>query len=139
MRLICTAVALSLLAGCSSFAADPENVKQVPSDRLLAFQQPVDGGGQIVVNREIGMLGGGCYLAFSIDRKVAARIGIGEEAHFQVPAGARIVGIGLDEEDKSMCSMGRLHRERAVELQAGAIQHFHIVSDSKTGFGIEPL
>ncbi|MEB0043175.1 MULTISPECIES: 3-isopropylmalate dehydratase [unclassified Pseudomonas] len=138
MRLICFAIPL-LLAGCSSFTADPDNVTQVPEDRLLAFQQPVEGGGQIIVNRDIGMLGGGCFLAFSIDRTVAARIGIGEEAHFQVPAGARIVGIGLDEQDTSMCSKGRLHRELAVQLQGSGSQHFRIVSDSVSGFGIVPV
>ncbi|MDY7560617.1 3-isopropylmalate dehydratase [Pseudomonas sp. 10B1] len=136
MRLICFAIPL-LLAGCSSFTADPDKVTHVPAERLLAFQQPVEGaGGQIIVNRDIGMLGGGCYVAFSIDRTVAARIGIGEEAHFQAPAGARIVGIGLDEQDGSMCSKGRLHRELAVQLKSGASQYFRIVSDSVSGFGI---
>jgi hypothetical protein len=139
MRVICIAIPLLSLAGCSSFTADPGRVTQVAPERLLAFQQPVANGGQIVVNRDIGMLGGGCYVAFSIDRKVAARIGVGEEAHFQVPAGARIVGIGLDEQDGSLCSKGRLHRELAVQLQSGSSQHFRIVSDSATGFGILPV
>jgi hypothetical protein len=138
MRLICIAIPFVLLAGCSSIPADSANVKQVPPERLLAFQQPVEGGGQITVNRDIGMIGGGCYLAVSIDRKVSARIGIGEEAHFQVPAGARIVGIGIDEQDDSLCSKGRLHRELSVELQSGATQYFHIVSEAKSGFGIVP-
>ncbi|MDB6052089.1 MAG: hypothetical protein JWR17_4835 [Pseudomonas sp.] len=139
MRVICIAIPLLSLAGCSSFTADPDRVTQVAPERLLAFQQPVANGGQIVVNRDIGMLGGGCYVAFSIDRKVAARIGVGEEAHFQVPAGARIVGIGLDEQDGSLCSKGRLHRELAVQLQSGSSQRFRIVSDSATGFGILPV
>ncbi|WP_397448363.1 3-isopropylmalate dehydratase [Pseudomonas sp. NA-150] len=136
MRLICLAIPLLALAGCSSIQADSENVKPVPADRLLAFQEPLQGGGEIVVNRDIGMLGGGCYLAFSIDRQVAARIGIGEEAHFKVPAGARIVGIGIDTKDDTLCGKGRLHRELAVQLDSGASQHFRIVSEAKTGFGI---
>jgi len=136
MRWIYAALPLLALAGCSSYSAAPDRVTQIPADRLLAYQEPVEGGGQIVVNRDIGMLGGGCYLAFSIDRQVAARIGIGETASFQVPAGARIVGIGVDEKDDTLCSMGRLHRELAVQLQPGESQHFRIVSESKSGFGI---
>lgn len=138
MRLICLVVPLLALAGCSSVTADRDKVTQVPADRLLAYQAPVEGGGEIVVNRDIGMLGGGCYVAISIDRTVAARIGIGEEAHFKVPAGARIVGIGLDEKDDSLCSKGRLHQELTVQLEKGVSQRFRIVSEAKTGFGIVP-
>ncbi|MGV8917968.1 MAG: 3-isopropylmalate dehydratase [Pseudomonas sp.] len=136
MRLICLAIPLLMLAGCSSFQADRENVKPVPTDRLLGFQAPVQDGGEIVVNRDIGMMGGGCYIALSIDRTVVARIGIGEEAHFKVPAGARIIGIGVDTQDTTLCGMGRLHRELAVQLDSGGSQHFRIVSETKTGFGI---
>ncbi|MCY1403275.1 hypothetical protein D3C76_892970 [compost metagenome] len=84
------------------------------------------------------MLGGGCYVAVLIDRQVAARIGIGEEARFEVPAGSRIVGIGIDEQDDTLCGMGRLNRELAVELEAGGRKQFRIVSEAKSGFGIKP-
>jgi hypothetical protein len=137
MRLVCLVLPLLVLAGCSSFRAAPEKVTHVPNDRLLAYQQPITGGGQIAVDRDIGMLGGGCYLAFLIDRQVAARIGIGEAANFQVPPGARIVGIGIDEKDDSFCSKGHLHRELAIQLKEGETQHFRIVSEAKNGFGIQ--
>src|SRR5471032_1498791 len=90
MRLIALVVPLLVLVGCSSTSADRDKVKPVPADRLLAYQAPVDNAGEIVVNRDVGMIGGGCYVAISIDHTVAARIGIGEEAHFKVPAGTRI-------------------------------------------------
>ncbi|WP_375741298.1 3-isopropylmalate dehydratase [Pseudomonas boanensis] len=137
MRMICAVLPLLALAGCSSFRADPNQVTQVPSDRLLAYQQPVEGGGQIVVNRDMGGLGAGCYIAVLIDRQVAARIGIGEEASFQVPAGNRIVGIGVDEQDDTLCSKGRLRRELALPLAAGESRHFRIVSENRNGFAIQ--
>ena len=93
MRSILIALPLLLLAGCSSFRGDPEHVKPVPEDRLLAFQEAQANGAQIVVNRDFGMMGGGCFVAIEVDRKVAARIGVGEVATFQVPAGTRVVGI----------------------------------------------
>ena len=138
MRLISAVLPLLLLAGCSSFRADPEHVKQVPADRLLAFHEVSEGAGQIVVNRDLGMMGGGCYVAIEVDRQVAARIGVGEVATFQVPAGTRVVGITLDKQDDTLCSMGRLLRELAVPVTAGETYAFRIVSENKGGFDIRP-
>ncbi|WP_271410507.1 3-isopropylmalate dehydratase [Pseudomonas sp. Q1-7] len=136
MRLICVAASLFLLAGCSSYRATPEHITQVPADRLLAFQTPVEGGGRIVVNRDMGGLGSGCYIAVHVDRQLAARIGIGEEASFEVPPGDRIVGIGIDEQDDTLCSKGRLRREKAARVEPGQSEHFRIVSDNREGFGL---
>ena len=136
--MISAVLPLLLLAGCSSFRADPEHVKQVPADRLLAFQELHEGSGQIVVNRDLGMMGGGCYVAIEVDRQVAARIGVGEVATFQVPAGTRVVGITLDKQDDTLCSMGRLLRELAVPVTAGETYAFRIVSENKGGFDIRP-
>lgn len=126
MRLICIAILFVLLAGCSSIPADSANVKQVPPERLLAFQQPVEGGGQITVNRDIGMIGGGCYLALSIDRKVSARIGIGEEAHFQVSAGATSLALVLTSKMihcavKADCTVNCLLRCKAALLNISTL------------------
>ncbi|GLZ88454.1 hypothetical protein Pres01_45050 [Metapseudomonas resinovorans] len=136
MRLTCAAVSLLLLAGCSSYRAEPEHIVPVPADRLLAFQQPIEGGGQIVVNRDMGGLGSGCYIAVHVDRQLAARIGIGEVASFQVPPGDRIVGIGIDETDDTLCSKGRLRREKAAHVEVGQSEHFRIVSDNREGFAL---
>ena len=136
MRLICAVLPLLALAGCSSFQAAPEKVTAVPAERLLAYQQPVEGSVLIVVNRDLGMLGGGCYVALLVDRQVAARIGIGEEARLHVPQGKRVVGIGIDQADDTLCGKGRLRRELAVPVVAGESQHLRIVSEAKSGFDI---
>lgn len=136
MRLTCALVSLFLLAGCSSYRGDAEFIKPVPADRLLAFQEPVPGGGRIVVNRDMGGLGSGCYIAVHVDRQLAARIGTGEVASFEVPAGDRIVGIGIDEQDDTLCSMGRLRREKAAHVDIGQSEHFRIISDNREGFAL---
>ena len=138
MRSILIALPLLLLAGCSSYRGDPENVKPVPEDRLLAFQEAQANGAQIVVNRDFGVMGGGCFVAIEVDRKVAARIGVGEIATFQVPTGTRVVGITPDRMDDTLCGMGRLLREVAVPVKAGETQHLRIVSQNKGGFDIRP-
>jgi hypothetical protein len=138
MRSILIALPLMLLAGCSSFRGDPEHVKPVPEDRLLAFQEAQENGAQIVVNRDFGLMGGGCYVAIEVDRKVAARIGMGEVATFQVPTGTRVVGITPDRMDDTLCGMGRLLREVAVPVKSGEVHHLRIVSENKGGFDIRP-
>ncbi|MDH1441226.1 3-isopropylmalate dehydratase [Pseudomonas sp. GD03721] len=138
MRSILIALPLVLLAGCSSFRGNPEDIKPVPEDRLLAFQEAQENGAQIVVNRDFGMMGGGCYVAIEVDRKVAARIGVGEVATFQVPPGTRVVGITPDRMDNTLCGMGRLLREVAVPVKAGETQYLRIVSQNKGGFDIRP-
>lgn len=138
MRLICALLPLLALAGCSSFQAAPDHVKTVPADRWLAYQQPLEGGGQILVERDLGLLGGGCYVALLVDRQVAARIGMGESVRLQVPAGRRVVGIGVDKQDDTLCGMGRLRREVAVSVAPGASPRLRIVSEAKSGFDIRP-
>ena len=138
MRSILIALPLVLLAGCSSFRGNPEDIKPVPEDRLLAFQEVQENGAQIVVNRDFGMMGGGCYVAIEVDRKVAARIGVGEVATFQVRPGTRVVGITPDRMDNTLCGMGRLLREVAVPVKAGETQYLRIVSQNKGGFDIRP-
>ncbi|TBU88155.1 3-isopropylmalate dehydratase [Phytopseudomonas dryadis] len=139
MRSIYAVLPLLVMAGCSSFQADPEHVSAVPAERLRAYQTPLSGGGEVVVNRDLGLMGGGCYVAVLIDRKLAARIGMGEEARFQVPAGNRIVGIATDTEDDTLCGKGRLRREVAVKVEAGGREDLRIVSQNRGGFDIKPF
>lgn len=139
MRLICAVLPLLLLAGCSSWKPAPEDVKPVPADRLLGYQAPLGQGGQLQVNRDFGGMGGGCYVAVLVDRKVAARIGVGEQVRFQVPVGTRVLSIGIDEMDDTLCGMGRLRRELAVKVEPGSMQNFRIVSDNRKGFDILPV
>ncbi|WP_137972285.1 3-isopropylmalate dehydratase [Pseudomonas sp. F(2018)] len=138
MRQFFAVLPLVLLAGCSSFRPDPENITPVPSDRLLAFQEEHQNGGQLIVNRDMGLMGGGCYVAIEVDRKVAARIGMAEVASFNVPAGTRVLGLTIDKMDDTLCGMGRLHKELAVKVTPGSTQYFQVVSENRGGFDIRP-
>lgn len=136
MRSIFAVLPLLALAGCSSYQADRDKVTAVPAERLLAYQTPVNGGAEVVVNRDLGLMGGGCYVAVLVDRKVAARIAVGEEARFQVPAGNRILGITADKQDETLCGKGRLNREVAVKVEAGGRADLRIISQNRGGFDI---
>lgn len=138
MRQFFAVVPLVLLAGCSSFRPDVENITPVPEDRLLAYQEDYANGGSLVVNRDMGVMGGGCYVAIEVDRKLAARIGMAEVARFEVPAGTRVLGLKIDPLDDTLCGMGRLNKEVAVKVAPGSTQYFHIVSENRGGFDIRP-
>ncbi|MBH9304955.1 3-isopropylmalate dehydratase [Pseudomonas aeruginosa] len=134
MRPMYAVAILFLLAGCSSVPA--EKTRAIPAERLLGYQQPVSSGGRLEVHRDYGYLGGGCYVAFLIDRQVAARIGVGEEASFPVPAGEHVVGIGIDTQDGTLCGKGLLNRELRTRIAADGNARFRIVSEASSGFDI---
>ena len=138
MRPLISALSLLLLVGCSSFRPDAEHIQAVPQDRLLAYQQAQHNGGQLVVNRDMGLMGGGCYVAIEVDRQLAARIGMAEVARFQIPAGTRVLGLTIDPLDDTLCGMGRLHKELAVQVEPGSTQYFQVVSENRGGFDIRP-
>lgn len=136
MRAIFALLVPAMLAGCSSYRADPDQVRAVPVERLLAYQEPLAEAGQLVVNRDFGFLGGGCYVAVLVDRQVAARIGVGEVATFQVPPGERVIGIAADRDDPTLCGKGLLWRELVVPVAAGESRQLRIVSENRGGFAI---
>ncbi|WP_421684126.1 3-isopropylmalate dehydratase [Stutzerimonas urumqiensis] len=127
-----------LLAGCSSWAPDPDEITPVPPDRVMAFQAPVTGGGEVVVTRHFAILGGGCFVEVRVDRQLGARIHVGERVRFQLPPGQHIVGIATDEADETLCGMGRLNREELVTVEAGEVMPMQVIVDSNIGFDIQP-
>lgn len=136
MRLFWVMLAALSLSGCTSFRADSEHLKPVPAERLSAWQHTLAASSELVVDRDIGMLGGGCYVALMIDRQPAALLAVGEVASFHLPPGEHIVGITTDKQGGLLCSKGRLNRELRLQANPGERQHLRIVSEAKSGFGI---
>lgn len=136
MRSILAVLSLLALSGCASYQS--EEVQPVPTDRLLAYQQPGKDSVKIEVTRDVGYIGGGCLVAFTIDHQIAARIGKGESASFHVPVGKHVVGIIGDKDGEGLCSKAMLRRELLVPLEPGGNNVFRIVSDNRTGFDIKP-
>jgi hypothetical protein len=136
MRVLIASLSLLALAGCSSYQTDTPS--RVPAERLLAYQQNSQDDARVQVQRDVGFLGGGCMIAFNIDRQLAARVAAGESASFHLPPGDHIVGIGIDSQGDGLCSKGFLRRELTVSLSSGESAQFRILSDANTGFDIKP-
>ncbi|WP_312703650.1 3-isopropylmalate dehydratase [Stutzerimonas nitrititolerans] len=138
MRLLIALTSLLSLTACSSWQPDAEDIVPVPADRVLAYQQLVEHSGEVVVTRDFGWRGGGCYIALMIDRELAARVHVGEVVRLQVPAGQRIVSIGTDPLDDTLCGKLRLRREKLAQVEAGQTLEYRIIVDNQIGFDIVP-
>lgn len=96
-----------VLSGCAGFIKTNEvssgRAESVPDERLYAFQERAAGLTRITITRDSGFLGGGCYLAIEVDRKLAARIDPAESASFFVPAGYRELSVTSDPMGRGLC------------------------------------
>jgi hypothetical protein len=99
---------------------------------VLAFQQKSDGpSARLIVTRDEGYLGGGCYLALWINGTLAARLDPGETSHFYVAPGEAILRVGYDPQGKGLCALSPSDEwtERETVLKSDEEKHFRILLD----------
>jgi hypothetical protein len=130
--ILCSAVALSVSA-CITKPPRAEQIRQPPAERLLTHQAVSDGDSTIVVTRDVGMSGSGCYLAVFIDGVVAAKLGTGERARFYVPSGDHVLGTWNT--GAALCGYreGKDRKEVSVSLKPGDIRKFRITLNPNAG------
>lgn len=139
MRILIGAVAVALLAGCSTTPVPLGQADPVPKSRIFSHQsEPSEPFGTIIVARDTGTIGGGCFLAVYLDGKVAARIDTGEVVKFRVPVGDHLVGMGIDKDGGGLCSFTNLLKEQSAGLKAGQTKLFRIGGDSQAALDIRP-
>ncbi|MCY1286521.1 hypothetical protein D9M69_369200 [compost metagenome] len=115
-----------------------QELDPVPPDRQSAFKEEVPGpSGEIIITRDSGFLGGGCYFAALVDGVVAARLAQGEYVKLKVKAGEHIVGLATDRQGKGMCSSGYDQFEQSVIVNSGETKRFRMQS-GPGGFDIKP-
>ena len=78
MKLFVGALAVALLAGCATSPVPSDKARPAPSERVSGYQKPVSGGSSLIVTRDTGFLGGGCFA--TILSKVGRR---GEAGHWR--------------------------------------------------------
>lgn len=138
MKGILVALAVVGLAGCATHAPRPNELRVAPADRLLAFQDPAGGDATLIVTRDRGFLGGGCYLAVFIDGKESARLDTGERAMFHVPSGHHVLGTW--NAGKALCGyrQGRDRRETDASVASGETRRYRILIDASGSLTLEP-
>jgi len=101
-----TVVSLAL-AACATTPIPLSEALPVPQSRLFAFQTPPAGDAAVLlVARDQGFIGSGCYYALYINDKLAARFNNGEKATFYVAPGQVLLRYGRDPKGRALCSTG---------------------------------
>lgn len=73
-KVLLIGVVFSVLCGCATTPVSIKDAKQMPKDRLLAFQtQDANKTATLTVIRDEGFLGSGCYYALWINQTLAGR------------------------------------------------------------------
>jgi hypothetical protein len=121
------ALVVLVLAGCATQAPRKNQIKPVPADRVLAFQSPDGGDATIIVTRDVGFMGGGCFAGLYLDGALVAKMDTGERASLYVPSGRHIIGtwsVG-----KALCGYreGTDRRETDATLKTGETRKYRIL------------
>lgn len=127
MKSILSFVVLVLISGCATSPINPEKASPVPTERLLAYQENNEGYGVLVVTRDTGYLGGGCFSGFFINGELAARFSPGEVAKFFVPAGEVLLKTSVDPHGRALCGVGKDHwTQRETIMKPGEKKTFRL-------------
>jgi hypothetical protein len=126
--------AILIFGGCAT-ATTPtpqSEAKQVPKDRLLAFQEKkAETTSTLVVTRDTGFIGGGCYHGFSINGTLAARMDAGETSRFFVPPGEILLRVGRDPDGKGLCATFQDQwTQRETVLRENEMKYFRLTTDA---------
>lgn len=117
---------IGLLFGCATTPTLISDAKQTPQDRILAFQtQDGDNTSTLIVIRDTGFLGGGCYASLYINKVLAARLDVAEVVRFYLEPGEVLLRVGLD--GKGLCSVNKNYwTQRETSLKHGEQKTFRV-------------
>jgi hypothetical protein len=98
------------LSGCMSMiqttAMSARDAAPVPKERLVKYQEPdVKRTFPIYVTRDVGMLGGACYLELWVDDTKVGVFDTGETAKFYIEPGNHTLEVNWDQQGKGLCGM----------------------------------
>ena len=128
---VVTLFLLTGLVGCATTPLPASEAKAAPPARLLAFQTKTPGpSGTLVVTRDTGFSGGGCYYSLMINGTLAARLDVGERSTFHVAPGEILFRTGRDPEGKALCSIGQDDwTQRETLIRESETKYFRLLID----------
>jgi hypothetical protein len=138
-RLFAVITAVTALAGCVTNQTQEVSVMMsvpTPDDRVMAFKSPADGPATLTVIRDRGFIGGGCYLAFYVNKTLAARMDPGERVDLAVPAGELLLGVSRDKQGRGLCSLGGHLIQRETVMKAGERKVFRISTNGDGNYDV---
>jgi hypothetical protein len=121
-----------LVAGCATTPVPVSSALAAPADRLLAFQDvPPGPSGTLIVTRDKGFGGSGCYYSFFINDILAARLAVAETAKFYVAPGELVLRSGRDPQGRALCGMLQDEwTQRETILRDKETKYFRLLIDA---------
>lgn len=131
--LIVISIAL-LLVGCATNTTpvSASEAKQAPLSRLLAYQEKkAETTSTLVMTRDTGLLGSGCYYVVSINGVLAARLDVGETSRFFLAPGEVLLRSGRDPQGKGLCAFDQDEwTQRETLMRQNEIKFFRLTIDA---------
>jgi hypothetical protein len=103
-------LAATLLSGCTVFvrteSVPHDSAEPAPAERVLGYQEHKDDYVPLIITRDVGFMGGGCYIGVVIEGTLVARLDPGETATFYVRPGETNMAAVPDPQARGLCAAG---------------------------------
>ncbi|QCA20666.1 hypothetical protein E5284_10465 [Citrobacter freundii] len=137
VRSLFVIAALFSLSGCATEAVLPSQAKSAPAERLLKYQTPTDDGqAKLIVVRDKGYLGSGCFVGVYLNQQKAAILDPGEKAEFYLKPGEW--NVALMGEGK-MCIADKIPAGRDFMLAANTTKAVRLFADPSGNTDVKTL
>jgi hypothetical protein len=138
-KILILLVASVIFAGCATTPISPTTATPAPNERILAFQQKTPSTtATLIVTRDEGFKGSGCYCSLFVNGTLAARLDAGETSRFFLAPGEILLRVGRDPQGKGLCGAGQDYwTQRETILRHGEIKYFRLLIDAGGTFDIQ--
>lgn len=137
MKKLLLALAFLGLTGCATEAVLPSQAKQAPTGRVLKYQQPVKPtDATLIVVRDKGYLGSGCFTGVYFNNEKVAVLDPGEKATFHLSAGEWNVAI---KGEGKMCVSDAVPTGSYIQLKQGETKAVRLFADPSGNVDVKPL
>jgi hypothetical protein len=137
MKKLFLAVVLLSLTGCATEAVLPGQAKQAPPERVLKYQNEAsDKSATLIVVRDSGYLGSGCFTGVYLNDEKAAILNPAEKVTFHLNPGEWSVAI---KGEGKLCMSDSVPVGSYVNLRAGETKAVRLFADPSGNVDVKPL
>ena len=137
MKKILFVTALFGLFGCATEAVIPSQATQAPPERVLKYQnKTTDTDSTLIVVRDKGYLGSGCYTGVYLNNEKSAILDPGEKANFELKSGEWSVAI---KGEGKLCISDAIPVGSYVQLKSGETKAVRLFADPSGNGDVKPL
>ncbi|MDG2524618.1 hypothetical protein P6166_04505 [Stenotrophomonas sp. HITSZ_GD] len=122
-----------------------KDVRMAPAERVFALPDQGVTKGEVVITRDVGLIGSGCFLGIFVDGTEAARLDPSEQVRFQLSAGRHVLtpryigGNGLCGAFYSEKAATARARSAEITVDAGQSRRYRIHTNTDNEPTIEPV